>query len=83
MRLVRYAACTPYITVKQTRGKLVSSAEHVVRFESSIARHLTFNVRSLKSQKRQKRYSTGVRVELTILRLTVARLNQLGHPVVM
>ena len=28
-----------------------------------------------------KKITTSVRVELTILRLTVARLNQLGHEV--
>ena len=30
----------------------------------------------------QKKYTTSVRVELTILRLTVSRLSQLGHEVV-
>ena len=30
-----------------------------------------------------KKITTPVRVELTILRLTVARLNQLGHGVVL
>ena len=33
------------------------------------------------AQRRTKKNSTSVRIELTILRLTVARLNQLGHEV--
>ena len=34
------------------------------------------------AQRRTKKNSTSVRIELTILRLTVARLNQLGHGVI-
>ena len=38
-------------------------------------------VSALKRRKKEKCYTTPVRIELTILRLTVARLNQLGHGV--
>ena len=62
--------------------KMSLSNFYLFMFLARLKTHLEGFIHLFSFYRRIKKKTTSVRVELTILRLTVARLNQLGHEVI-
>ena len=62
--------------------KISLSNFYLFMFLARLKTHLEGFIHLFSFYRRIKKKTTSVRVELTILRLTVARLNQLGHEVI-